>query len=186
MDKELIEQHREINVDTSWWYQDVFNSWTEKLKEKGIEAEDFAFSGFWSQGDGASFRGKINVVAFMRAHEFDHKYPATFYMAEHDEVHLRLFREASLYSHEHTITLSSECEEYNPYDTAEDLRYSVFETMLEESIKEWAAFETDVLHECRAYMRLVYAELEQDYYSLTSDEAVWETIQANELHLQAA
>lgn len=186
MDKQLIEKYRDINVDTSWWYQCVFDDWAEKLKEKGIVAEDFAFSGFWSQGDGASFRGAIEVLPFMKAHEFDHKYPATYYLAEHGLVHLKLYREASFYSHDNTVSLSSEVEEYNPYDLDDDLRSSVFETMMEESIKEWESFQADVLQECRSYMRLVYADLERDYYDLTSDEQVWETIQLNELNNQAA
>lgn len=186
MDKELIERYRDINVDSSWWYQSMFDDWTEQMQARGIIAEDFAFSGFWSQGDGASFCGSIEVLPFMKAHEFDHKYPATYYLAEHGLIHLSLYRQASLYSHEQTISLSSGCEEHNPYDDEDGMRYSVFETMMEESIKEWEAFQNDVINECRTYMRALYGELSKEYDYQTSDEQVWETIQANELNNQVA
>lgn len=187
MDKELIEKYRDINVNHSWWYQCTFDDWVDKLKEKGIVAEDFAFSGFWSQGDGASFCGDIEVLTFMRAHELDHRYPATYYLAEHGLVHLKLYREGNMYSHEHTVSLSSEYEDYNPYtDDSDDLRFMVFDTMLEESIKECKGFEEEVIDECRTYMRVMYAELQREYYHQTSDEAVWETIQLNELNNQVA
>jgi hypothetical protein len=36
----------------------------------------------------------------------------------------------------------------------------------------------------KAEMRQLYKDLEREYDSLTTDEAVWEAIVANELHLE--
>jgi hypothetical protein len=41
-------------------------------------------------------------------------------------------------------------------------------------------FEKDVIEQWRAYMGDLYRRLEDEYDYLTSDEAVWETIEANE------
>ena len=42
-------------------------------------------------------------------------------------------------------------------------------------------FETAVTEQWRTYMHELYRKLEAEYEYLTSDEAVWETITANEL-----
>jgi hypothetical protein len=42
-------------------------------------------------------------------------------------------------------------------------------------------FEKDVTEQWRTYMQQLYRKLEAEYEHLTSDEAVWDTIEANEL-----
>ena len=43
------------------------------------------------------------------------------------------------------------------------------------------AFEKDVTEQWRTYMQDLYRKLEEEYDHLVSDEAVWDTIEANEL-----
>ena len=51
-----IEKNRDTNVFSgSNWYESVLDWWKEKLEIIGFEDADIRFSGFWSQGDGASF-----------------------------------------------------------------------------------------------------------------------------------
>lgn len=59
---ELTHQEQEIWVDRlidtqipDDWHDDVLQDLASKLEEKGWEGVDLNFSGFWSQGDGASF-----------------------------------------------------------------------------------------------------------------------------------
>ena len=47
--------------------------------------------------------------------------------------------------------------------------------------REIADFEEDVTEQWRTYMGDLYSRLEEEYDHLVSDEAVWETIEANEL-----
>ena len=47
--------------------------------------------------------------------------------------------------------------------------------------QELDAFEQDVTEQWRTYMGDLYSRLEEEYDYLVSDEAVWETIEANEL-----
>ncbi len=56
MNPELIEKHRDINVDHDWW-DCTYDHFMEDMKQVGITVKDMRFSGFWSQGDGASFTG---------------------------------------------------------------------------------------------------------------------------------
>jgi hypothetical protein len=42
-----------------WWYEPIIEGETEKLESEGFEDIDIQFTGFHSQGDGASFTGKV-------------------------------------------------------------------------------------------------------------------------------
>jgi hypothetical protein len=49
-----------VNYNYSeWWSEPVILEWKWLLKNKGFENVEIAFSGFYSQGDGASFTGKL-------------------------------------------------------------------------------------------------------------------------------
>jgi hypothetical protein len=43
-----------------WWYEPIIEGETEKLKSEGFDKIDIEFSGFHSQGDGASFTGEVS------------------------------------------------------------------------------------------------------------------------------
>ncbi len=176
--KALIEKHRDINTSFDWW-DDIYEMWAEKLIEKGIEPKDFAFSGFWSQGDGASFLGHINLLEFLKAHNLTMDYPAATFFAN-DYLTASLVRGSSRYSHEHTVNISLDYVFYNGYDE-DDLRYDVYETMNEELNDEWARLEETLIDICRGYMRALYSDLRNEYEYLTSDEAVYETLEVNDL-----
>jgi len=42
-----------------WWYEPIIEGETEKLESEGFEDIDIQFTGFHSQGDGASFTGRV-------------------------------------------------------------------------------------------------------------------------------
>lgn len=177
--KELIEKHRDINVGHEWW-DSVYDMWAEKLIEKGIEPNEFRFTGFYSQGDGASFEGNLNLLQFLKAHNLTTEYPAATFFAD-DQLHACLFRGFNRYCHEHTIEISTTFDEYNDY-AEDDLRHEVYNTMRDELNDETPDLEETLIDICRGYMRALYSDLRTEYEYLTSDEAVWETIVANDLH----
>ena len=45
---------KEVNTSDSW-YESVYEQWKSALESIGMIDPDISFSGFWSQGDGASF-----------------------------------------------------------------------------------------------------------------------------------
>lgn len=47
------------------WYESVYNLAKEDGAKRGFEIEDIRFSGFWSQGDGASWTGSVDVKQFV-------------------------------------------------------------------------------------------------------------------------
>jgi hypothetical protein len=53
------------------WYEDTYEQFKEEGYELGFLIGKMYFSGFYSQGDGASWSGQIDIVAWLRAHTED-------------------------------------------------------------------------------------------------------------------
>lgn len=64
LDKEIqnkvIEKNRDINVDDNYWHECVIEDFHQLLGFIGYYDIESSFSGFYSQGDGASFRAKYS------------------------------------------------------------------------------------------------------------------------------
>jgi hypothetical protein len=56
---EAIENHRDDHVDPDW-YSPITEGFKEDMDAIGVETDDVSFTGFYSQGDGASFTGKVS------------------------------------------------------------------------------------------------------------------------------
>jgi len=152
-----IEKLYDINVDHSWWEYGLENM-VNMLSENGFENAKIQFSGFSSQGDGASFDADINVSHFCNdrrivkiAEEYCHFHIAKSSFANH-------------YSHERTRYV-----EYNSLE-AKSVRINEALQQLSETIEQRRL----------SLSKQIYKDLEQEYEYLTSKEAVIETIQANE------
>lgn len=52
--QEIFERKRDTNVFFDWWKWTI-EAWKERLALMGFDDATIRFSGFWSQGDGASF-----------------------------------------------------------------------------------------------------------------------------------
>ena len=53
----VIDKLSDLNTDHDW-YEYIYEDYMSKLKALGFYDIKFEFSGFWSQGDGASFTAK--------------------------------------------------------------------------------------------------------------------------------
>lgn len=189
----LIEKYRDCNVDFDDWYDCVYEVWEEKLKEKGIELDSktsrtvgghtisspaIYFSGFWSQGDGACFEGGLYMDKFIEAHDLAKDYKAVaFFVASGDSITCSISHNGRYY-HSNSVDYNFDCyietEEHDPVRTA------INEAMYEQFESEWGGFQTSVKDICQGYMNEIYSDLEKEYDYLTSDEAVWDAIEANE------
>lgn len=57
--KNAIDSNRDYDIDSYDWWEPIIEGFTEDLEEIGMDDIDCQFSGFNSQGDGASFTGKV-------------------------------------------------------------------------------------------------------------------------------
>lgn len=194
MDRDyLIEKHRQINVDHGWW-DATFDMFRDVCAKLGIDLDknEPSFCGFHSQGDGASFTGKyaayfefhIGVERTLHAETapitLREEYPQETELHRiADElcvlsriyfpVHAYIRRHSTRYVHSNTMTGMVEPMTGDPDDWADEVHGQVEQTFfrLMRDLADW-----------------LYDRLEQEYEYLTSDEAVWEAIEANELNTQ--
>lgn len=181
----LLDQHREWNVQDSDWYEHVYTQFIERMAGLGIitNADQMQFSGFWSQGDGASFTGYMDTKQFVDKHpELFAEYPGVKYLAEADcGLAFRVSRISHHYSHARTCQFQSDdCSVYQQYDE-DDLRHAVFETHCELFANEQATFDKEADALIEGYADELYKDLEQEYEYLTSDEQVRASLEANEI-----
>jgi len=186
MDKELIEKYRDINTDHEWWDY-LYHDFTERMEAVGIDVDKMYFSGFYSQGDGACFEGRVDrPLRFLRKH-FPGKYPMLRKLVGLEGTLLFRCAHSGHYYHENSTTFELYADSFHAlYDPEDGLRSDVVEMLDELLDKELSDFEEDAKEIFRDYMRELYHELRENYEYLTSDEAVWEGIVANELDKEAA
>lgn len=182
MNEELIERYRDINVDHDWW-DFTCDDFDIICKHMGIDVDkgEPSFSGFCSQGDGASFTGTFNGELAECAPE---KIKA--YAPEDKELHRiadelcmlgRLYYRAyahitrlygTHYYHQYTMYVTGLEPVYGDPDDWADAVHAALEDGLQDLFRDLAGW--------------LYSSLDAEYDYLTSDEAVWETIVANDLH----
>ena len=177
----LLEKYRDINVDFDWW-QDVYEQFRTDMDAVGITVARMFFSGFWSQGDGACFIGYLgNALTYLDHHHKD-QYPMIRKLLEAGgEVYARCSHRG-LYYHENCTEFWVDADTLTgmlPQPT--EFHERVAEQWQAALDAEVVAFEENVTDQWRTYMRELYRRLEEEYDSRTSDDAVWDTIEANEL-----
>ena len=161
-----FESFKNREIYDNHWAHHVLEDWVERLGAVGIDTEvyDMHFTGFHSQGDGASFEGSINLKEFLEAHPELRKSHAELYLStvpfdtlsdDYAEYMVLLRRTQHLsYYHENTITLEWDIETND---------VGKFDKVMTDA-------EPDILGQCRDYMRQLYRELENAYeYELGLD-----------------
>ena len=199
--EEAIEANRDINVYDDW-HDPVIEGFREDLREMGVEEVKVEYSGFYSQGDGASFTGGVQDIKKFLV--------KTLGLTEYSDEELDELPESikekvegfidsltivfnrkygSRYSHANTCQTDFWCEILNNafYDeeypngkiyltdrviTGNPL---VFMDLQEEVDKIEKAAEEWRSEQCQE----LYSSLEKEYDYLQSDEAVAETLESN-------
>jgi hypothetical protein len=188
----FLDEHRYINVDYDWW-DCVYDDFTQICGILGIQLEkrEPCFSGFWSQGDGASWEGTyLPMGSSWRPDAVYDQAPAKIreHAPEDGELHriadelcflarlygpvhaaVRRGRYGGNYVHSNTMQISH----WEYYDSEveldevdSDILNHIEETLLQlfRDLADW-----------------LYKTLEREYDYLISDEAVAESLEANEI-----
>ena len=185
MDKaQLIEKYRYFNVECGAWWDYTYDQFFERMLKQGIRVTDIYFSGFYSQGDGACFEGFIeDTKKFLATNFKPDEYPMIRKLLEHGgDVKFRC-QHSGHYYHENSVAFDIDNDIFGyvlPITT--DFHDQIVLAWDEALSLEMEEFTKDSKEIFRRHMRDLYRELEQEYDHLTSDEAVWEAIEANELN----
>lgn len=155
--KRVIENHQYINIDYDW-YSFTLDDWKEKLERQGFLSPEIYFSGFYSQGDGASFTADIDLEKFLSGRRVKAKYATelALYKETGDNV---VITTSGYYSHEYTMSIDSD--------------------------NLSAELEDFILEEAREQARKIYKDLKALYEDLTTDESIAETLEADEYYFNS-
>lgn len=160
----------EQEVDLDW----VIENETEDLMTLGLDNVEISFSGFWSQGDGASFTARVNdIPTFIKTIGIEEEILPKVLEAFEEVYEMSIVRIDSRYVHENTVRF--EIEEMDDTelvilsgfgfgDITVDLNDTLEEIGLETKASSW------VKSKCKE----IYRTLEKAYYEEFSDEAAEE------------
>ncbi len=179
-----IDKHRHINVDGIDWWEYTYNEFTESMEQVGIEVERMYFSGFWSQGDGACFDGRIgDTKLFLDKHFTPTDYPMIRKLVSSGGSIVFKCSHRGHYYHENCTSFDVDCDLFAyVMDKPTDFHEQVVEGMDKQLDVEMDDFEKESVEIFKNYMRDLYRKLEKEYDYLVGDEAVKETIIANDLN----
>jgi hypothetical protein len=191
-----LENNRDINVDYDGWEDGVTEGFKEDMREIGIDDIEISFSGFYSQGDGASFTSedidtrKLFNAAGIKSNDAlnmevddergrgDNKdfYDLLDTMEDVGQLErnrikpeeIRVTIERTDSRHVHFNTVRSNVEIWDEPDGWEE-PYG-FTDELEDKVTEYI----------RGICKDLYRDLEKEYDDLTSDESVKETLISND------
>lgn len=174
--EKILDKHRYDEIRYFEWWDFVYESFKEDMKDVGIEVEDMYFSGFASQGDGACFAGKIyDWDLFLK----DQPKYTKLLSVKNDLVFF--CRHSGHYYHEYCTVFWEEINLGNEFNrTTERLQYDACEIRNEAMFKLFDDFVKDATEQFRSHMRDLYKRLEEEHDYLTSDEAVLERLHAND------
>lgn len=164
-----IDAYRYLNVDYDGWHDPILEDARDRLESMGYEEPEVRYSGFSSQGDGASFTAGVDLVAWMKRHKLGNKYRALFNAAKDGSASATVDQSDGHYYHQYTMTVDLRVTEYG--GPAHD-----FEKVDEQAGK----VEALLLEEARDTAASIYEDLENEYTYQTTDEAVTEGIRAND------
>jgi hypothetical protein len=167
-----IENHRDVNTHDGWW-EPIFEGITEEAEQAGFHVGNIYFSGFWSQGDGAMFEyttvGDTLLNKFVDQLDLSplrKEWLNTLTYAESEGKHSGHYYHENCCSHrinfESNFGWGSSINVANWIDSFAD------------------QFEEFVIAEYKTLCRELYSRLNKYNDELSTDEAVADTIIANE------
>jgi hypothetical protein len=186
------------SLDYEWW-DGVYENAKADGPERGFEIDDIRFSGFWSQGDGASWTGSINIKAFLDYHlkednpDFGRYFILQALIAENQDwvaPYTNVNRSGFHYVHDNMMRLESisysnlECLDANDEERLQEegplQRADIYQLREGADIDQLIdTLETWILEEAQAYARQIYKDLESEYDHLVSEESLIEAAEAN-------
>jgi hypothetical protein len=183
------------------WYEDTYEQYKEEGYELGFLIGKMYFSGFYSQGDGASWSGQIDIVAWLRAHTEDSIAREAWIQLINEgwaEKHMPVGQDGR-YCHSGTMSVAYWDGMIGDPESIQDLEPS-HQLMQQESIfkgmnaldllnlitssdfdlKSMADIADALKESAKDYADKLYKQLREEYEYLTSEENLIESCDAND------
>jgi hypothetical protein len=195
--RKVLEDYYDINIDRDDWSEPIIEGFKEDMEELGLSNVGVEYTGFHSQGDGASFTANVSdVEKFLKEAlgkksdqyldlgeelKDENSYLRKLKMGLYDlgfdnrerltpeNFDISIRRISSRYSHENTI--ESDVDIYDvPESMSEGFDQYQYASEIGDEVTEWA----------RGKSKELYSDLSKYYEELTSEEEIKETILAND------
>ena len=156
------------------WYGGVYQRYIEDLLQDGFEIDDIYFTGFWSQGDGACFTGRvIDPALFLHAVSGKDGLPWTRkLLAAGGEFTVNVCHSGRYY-HENSVSVNVEVDEFWwVMDAPTDLHEAIIDNYDTQLDAEYPTLEADCTSFLRGKMKQLYRDLEELYEEEFADEEV--------------
>lgn len=166
--QKVIKVFRDYHVEIDNWHEPVTEIFTEKLEKLSYTETKTYFSGFWSQGDGACFEGKVYLLNWLKAHKKLSQFKnLVTYLKEQGDDYLTI-KQTGHYYHSRSMAVVDEVHTETQKQSDELSQViELIEAEIEEVSDEY------------------YKDLENYYNELTSDEAVKEALIDNDYEFRA-
>lgn len=184
----ILDKYRHWNVEHIEWWDGVYDCFKADMDKIGIEVDKMYFSGFWSQGDGACFEGRVySWEDFLTS--LGYTCPALIALAE---TGWRFsVKHRGNYHHENCTRFDACLNTLDSNDAVDDDDFAQTFSPYQSEIQTaaWMAliadYKRDDLEEqfteaFKDHMRALYNQLEEEYDHLTSDEEILDSLEANE------
>ena len=180
--KEALDTHRHYSVEDRDWWDYEYEYWNEKLENMGYENPDISFSGFCSQGDGASFTCTIDIEKWIEQNSDNEDYVLLKKWWDEIEFIVNIHRAnySGNYVHENTIDIEWNFYAYDLYREWDASLFPFSKRVYEKLLNMLDDITDNMLESARGEMREIYKSLEKEYEWLTSDENVAESLKCNE------
>jgi hypothetical protein len=169
------------------WYEFVIQSYKEDLNANGYNDVEISFSGFWSQGDGASFTAKsVDIGHFLEKWKNDYGFLKWVVDSNFSYFECIVERISHHYSHENTCKIDWEesgfvWEEADLY--LSDFKIKTLEALGGEKyiLEKFDQLGESIEKDRKDWCRKIYKALEDEYEYLMTNEAIIEYIEGNAL-----
>ena len=162
------QNYREHGLGYGWW-DGVYDYAEETATKFGLLIDDIFFSGFWSQGDGACFTGRLWFKACDVSELPEEVRDVYRTLHEVDSLLKILGSDRCLYV---AITTSGS------YSHENAMQFYLYNLGAEADVVD--EFEEHIKEALRDYARWIYKNLEREYEYLNSDEAIDEQLHYEE------
>jgi len=158
--KKVLEIWRECQVDNEYWYDFTKETFETKLTNLGFYEITTKWSGFYFQGAGASFAGKISFEDALNLITDQKLYHDARILKKYDIDCLEI-KSSGCYVHSNTMELYSGRFEYQGKES-EHLKQKIVDIL--------DKLHTAIIKTCREMADIYYSDLKSEYEYLTSDE----------------
>lgn len=195
----------DANREGDWFEYVIDELWEPALEQIGFTNPDIQFTGFWSQGDGASFTASVDldklvdflsqeiqpseciqgepedfrpwVVNKVDGVRWDTKFRRILWVR--NDVGLTVDRTSHQYCHQYTCRVSTDFDDKGQFDASKPLEYAWVSDV--PHVRKLVDNFFEVVEELRVDLcRAIYRTLEEEYESLRSDESLRDFAEAND------